>query len=192
MKIEQLIRTRRSIRVYKQIPVPKKHVIKILEAARWSPSAHNSQTWRFIVIRKKASIKKLSEILVKDSAKLLAGFNIVLRETSTILENAAFVVVVYNSHELSNRMKKFGEPYFSVTKLSEVQGIGAAIQNMLLMAHSLGIGSAWLTMPLFCEKKIAKSFDVKGSLMAIITFGYPNACNLISSRRPVEVIARFI
>lgn len=192
MKIENLIKTRRSIRKYERIPISKKQIVRILEAGRWAPSAHNSQPWRFIVVQNNYIIKKLSELLTKESSYLLAGFNIILKETAKVVVNAPLVIVVYNSCELSKRMKKFGEPYFSITKVSEVQSIAGAIQNMLLTARSLNIGSAWLTAPLFCEKKVKRIFCIEGSLVAIITFGYSKTLNFKSRRRSVTELTRFI
>lgn len=191
MKIEDLIKTRRSIRKYKDIPVPKKEIMKILEAARWSPSAHNSQPWRFVVIQKKSLIKNLSETLVKSSGSLLAGFNVVLEKTANMIKNVPLVIVVYNSCELSNRMAKFGEPYFSTTKISEIQSVAAAIQNMLLMAHSLSLGSIWLTSPLFCENEINAIINTKGALLAILAFGYFDRCDKKSNRKFLESFVEF-
>ncbi|MBN1682012.1 nitroreductase family protein [Candidatus Bathyarchaeota archaeon] len=61
MKFEEVIEKRRSIRKYKNTPIPKEDLLKILEAARIAPSASNRQPWHFIVVENKDTIKKLAK-----------------------------------------------------------------------------------------------------------------------------------
>ncbi len=173
MDLLNLMMTRRTIRQYGEKDVPMSCLKKIVTAGEWSPSVHNIQPWRFIVVQNKNTIKKLSKILSEKSKELLSGFNIIVKETAKLLLNAPVVVVVYNSCELSERVKKFEEPYYGITRISEYESVAAAIENMLLMAHSLGLGTAWLTSPLFCEKEISDFFSAEGTLLALMTIGYP-------------------
>jgi len=61
MEFDEVLVKRRSIRKYKDIPVPKEHLIKILEAARIAPSAGHRQPWHFVVVENKETIKKLAK-----------------------------------------------------------------------------------------------------------------------------------
>ena len=61
MELKEVIENRRSIRKYKDTPVPKDKIMKILEAARLAPSASNHQTWHFMVVQNKDMIKKLAK-----------------------------------------------------------------------------------------------------------------------------------
>lgn len=61
MNFKEVIEKRRSIRKYKDTPVPKEKIIKILEAARIAPSASHRQPWHFIVVEDKETIKKLAK-----------------------------------------------------------------------------------------------------------------------------------
>jgi nitroreductase len=61
MKFSEVIEKRRSIRKYKETPVPKEKIIKVLEAARIAPSAGHRQPWHFIVVEDKENIKKLAK-----------------------------------------------------------------------------------------------------------------------------------
>lgn len=56
-----IIHTRRTIRKYKSTPVPKEHIIKILDAARMCPTAGNQQPWKFLVIRDRKKLDLLEE-----------------------------------------------------------------------------------------------------------------------------------
>ena len=60
MQFEDVIENRRSIRKYKDRPVAKEKIIKILDAARIAPSAGHRQPWHFIVVEKKSTIEKLA------------------------------------------------------------------------------------------------------------------------------------
>ncbi|MBW1857461.1 MAG: nitroreductase family protein [Deltaproteobacteria bacterium] len=60
MEFSKVLRKRRSIRSYKDTPVNKELIIKVLEAARIAPSGGNRQPWHFIVVQNKETIKKLA------------------------------------------------------------------------------------------------------------------------------------
>jgi nitroreductase len=61
LNFEEVLQKRRSIRKYKDAPIPKEKIIKILEAARVAPSASNRQPWHFIVVENKETIKQLAK-----------------------------------------------------------------------------------------------------------------------------------
>ncbi|MDP2900660.1 MAG: nitroreductase family protein [Candidatus Bathyarchaeota archaeon] len=61
MNFEEVLLKRRSIRRYKDAPIPREKILKILEAARIAPSASNKQPWHFIVVEKKETIKQLAK-----------------------------------------------------------------------------------------------------------------------------------
>ena len=63
MEVLEAIKTRRSIRKYKKDPVPQEKINKILDAARWAPSGHNSQPWEFIILRDANVRKDLAKVL---------------------------------------------------------------------------------------------------------------------------------
>jgi nitroreductase len=61
LKFEEVVEKRRSIRKYKDTPIPKEQIVQILEAARIAPSASHRQPWHFIVVENKETIKKLAK-----------------------------------------------------------------------------------------------------------------------------------
>ena len=60
-QLMELIRARRSIRQFSDRAVGREDIARLLEAARWAPSNHNRQPWRFLVIEDKSQIKQLAE-----------------------------------------------------------------------------------------------------------------------------------
>lgn len=146
MELIDLIKTRRSIRKFKEEPVPDNLIYEILEAGRWSPSGKNNQPWRFVVIKNKS---------VKESLASLTKY-------SSIVKNSDFCVAVfYHTPSGYDRDK-------------DLMSIGSCIQNMLLQAHSLNIGSVWLGEILKNKGKINPILEVdqENENMALIAFGY--------------------
>ena len=124
------ILARRSVRAFKDTQVKEKDLDTILECASYAPSAMNAQNWHFTAIRDLAIIEKVNSWIVKEIKESgnpnLEG--ILERADGKVFRNAPCVIVV--STEKQDR--------FSVINAS------AATQNILLAAHSLGIGSCWI------------------------------------------------
>ena len=59
MEFKDVIKTRRSIRRYKNKPVPKEKIMEILEAGRIAPSASNRQPWHFIVVTERETLRSV-------------------------------------------------------------------------------------------------------------------------------------
>jgi len=145
--ILNLIKTRRSIRKYKSQDVPKDSLNKILEAARWSPSAVNKQPWRFIVVRDKEIKKKIG-----DCAKFYFLINQHVSE--------APVIIVVCAKDKTYKWAPLD--------------CAMASQNIMLEAHSLGLASCFIGA--FDEQKIKEILDLpdKMKIIALITVGYPD------------------
>lgn len=147
MEVLDAIRNRRSIRSYSDKKIDRQDIRKILEAGIWAPSGKNGQPWRFRIIEDKELIDTVS------------GFSIY----KDWLRKASCQIIVFLD---KNR---------SYNYVKDVQSCGAVIQNMLLCAHSLNIGSCWIGEVLPNADKIKKACGVKEpqyELMAVIAFGY--------------------
>lgn len=142
-----LIKTRRSVRRYKSQEVPEECLNKILEAARWSPSAVNRQPWRFIVITDKEIRKKIG-----DSARF---YFIINRQVS----DAPVIIAVC----VEDKEYKWA-----------AMDCAMASQNIMLEAHSLGLGSCFVGG--FDEYKVKEILGLtdKMKIFALITIGYPD------------------
>jgi len=192
MDILKLIKNRETIRKYKKKPILKKIIDKIIEAGRWSSSVHGFQPWKFIVISNKPTIKKISNILYRKSQKIGAGGNIILHSSADTISNAKIVIVVYSLSTVAKLVIRFKRFYVKFAKHAELSAISAAIQNMILTAESLGIGSCWLDTPLFCEEEINKLFNTKDKLTAILTLGYPAEEGRRAPRKPFSETVKYV
>jgi nitroreductase len=167
MDLLEIIKNRRSIRVFKKQDVPQDIIEKLLEAARWAPSAGNVQPWAFVVAISQKMKQNLS----------MAAFG------QKDLEEASVVFVVCAD-------EKIAEQSYGVRgkSLYCLQDTAAAIQNILLTAHSLGLGSCWIGA--FKEDEIRQVIKAPKEMrpVALIPVGYPNEAPAARSRRPVGEI----
>ena len=73
LQFDEVLKKRRSIRKYKDTPVPKDKILKILEAARIAPSASHRQPWHFIVVQNRETIKKLAKQTWAEAPVMIVG-----------------------------------------------------------------------------------------------------------------------
>jgi len=191
MELLKLIRSRRTIRKFKNKAIPRAMVIKIIEAGRWAPSAHNLQPWKFVVISNKNKIKNIADILDKNAYGLFAGFNIVMRDTARNIKKAPVLLAIYSTELISKKFRRLGHPYSGIGTIYEIQSIACAIENILLYIHSLGLGAAWYGMALFCETEINRILKQSNKLHAIISFGYQSETLCNSKRIKLSKITEF-
>ncbi|HSV97655.1 MAG TPA: nitroreductase [Spirochaetota bacterium] len=158
-QVIEAIRTRRSVRKFTDAPVSAEDLSAILEAGRWAPSGLNNQPWRFAVIRDGEVLERLSR---------LTRYGPVVRGSTLC------VAVFYHAPSGYNRDK-------------DILGIGACIQNMLLAAHSLGIGAVWLGEILNQKSAVngLLGLDASYELMAVLALGSPDE-RPESERRPID------
>jgi len=165
METIEAIKTRRSVRRFTGESVGEEVIEEILEAGRWAPSGLNNQAWRFIIIQSFETKEVLSE----------------LTEYGAVIKNAPVLIVVFLDKE----------QMYHYTK--DVQSIGACMQNMLLAAHSLGLGAVWLGEILKNKESVNKILEAPEhyELMAVIALGHPSGKAGSSDRKGlIELVFR--
>jgi nitroreductase len=187
-----LIKKNGVVRKYSKKKISKSKLFKIIEAGRWSLSIHGFQPWRFVVVTNKDVIDQICRILSKRCNKLSIGLRIFLRATIASIVSANVIIIVNKSDNFLKMASKFGGSYTKLAKLSEAEAIGASIQNIILVAKSLGIGCCWTVTPVLFEKEIKGILKEEKSLMAILSLGYPAAVGKRSHRKPLEESVRYI
>lgn len=151
MDVLDAIKLRRSIRKFKDRPVEWEKVSLILEAAKSAPTAGNLQNFKFILVTDKDKIKKLSEACLKQ-------FWI---QTANMI-----IVVVAEPQKAEQFYGARGE------RLYTVQNCAAAVQNILLTATSLGLGSCWVGAFDESEIKDILSIPKESRPQAVVPIGY--------------------
>jgi nitroreductase len=199
---------RRSIRKFKNEPVPKEDIIKIIDAARWAPSGSNRQPWKFIAVSKKeiidemaAAVKnRLQEISDKIKSERARRELEAYGEFCIVFENAPMVIAVlscpYDS-TFTRLLSRYGmENEAGERKLADAGyfSVGAAIENMLLAAESLGYGSCWMTGPLITQQKLEEILDVQEPWHIVSLVPIGKSAQEIPSRprKEIEEILEFI
>jgi len=151
MEVFEAIRTRRSIREYKDKQVPWDNIVTIMEAGKYAPSAGNLQNWKFIVVKNDTTRQAIAKACLQQD----------WMETAPI-----FIVVVAEPEK--------AERYYGTrgARLYTPQACGAVINNMLLTAHDLGLGACWIGA--YDEDEIFRILNLPEGKIAqgIITIGY--------------------
>jgi coenzyme F420-0:L-glutamate ligase / coenzyme F420-1:gamma-L-glutamate ligase len=170
---------RRSVRRYLDLKVPEELVYRVLEAARWAPSPHGRQPWRFAVLRREESKMRLADAMgeewrsnlemdgqdVKVVEKRLAGSRRRLLYAPVLVLLCLYVEDLDTYPDAKRQQNE--------TAMA-VQSLGAAAQNMLLVAYSLGLDAGWMCAPLFCPEEVTAALDLDPNLVphALLTLGY--------------------
>ena len=160
-----VIKNRRSVRAYKDMPIKNNDLEKILEAGRWAPSGVNIQPWRFLIVRDKLLIKEVGELCYFGAIK-----------SRHVCEAAAVIVLCGDSRSLGDTWEK---------------DCMIAGTNMTLMAEALGIGSCWIGA--FNGKSIRELCSIPAYLqiIVIISMGYAVLPVSPPPRLPLKEIVRY-
>ena len=142
------IQRRRSIRSFTEEDVSPADVQTILNAANQAPSAHNEQSWRFIVVRGEKK-QEMANLLSLRASEFPKASSALLRMAARSIRTAPVVVAVANTGGLiehgTQLFKLEKERSLDFFRTMEIQSSAAAVQNMLLAATSLGLATVWLS-----------------------------------------------
>jgi nitroreductase len=187
---------RHSVRNFTEQEVSTEHLNIILDAANRAPSAHNQQSWRFIILRQEKKLE-LAELVSSRAGDFPRPSSILLRMAARSIISAPIVVAVANTGELI----RHGSELFQVDREAardffrtmEIQSSAAAVENLLLAATSLGIGSVWLGI-LFLMKREVLNFlgEPAGEFMAVVPLGYAAKTTEGPKKRPLEALIRYL
>lgn len=165
--ILELIKSRRSITKYLPKPIPWEYISRIIDAGRHAPSCGNLQNWKFILIMEASKRKQVAEAALQQYWMMSAPLH---------------MIIVAEADK--------AERYYGVRgeRLYSVQNCAAAVENMLLEAHSLGLGACWVGA---FDEDMIKSITRAEKFVrpqAILTFGYPAEIPPKPPKHPINVI----
>ncbi len=187
----QAIAARRSIRRFQDTPIPDDLIRTILTAATQAPSGKNEQPWRFIVVtgdKRRDMVRVMREGIAGAKAR---GDDLGSAEwTAQIMEQAPVTVFVFNPHGSPPYLAHSIDQMFQ--DLVNIQSIGAAIQNMLLAAQDLGIGSLWIGDTLFAYDELCRWLGQPGAMIATVALGYPGETPEARPRLPLDEVTRWL
>jgi len=190
MNTLEAITTRRSIRKFKDNPLPEESLHTILTAATQAPSGKNRQPWSFILV-KGDKRNEMVDIMRKGIAKMKAqGEDIGSSEWSAnVIEQAPVTVFIFNPYGLHPWLPHSIKQSFE--NLVDIQSVGAAIQNMLLTAQELGVGSLWICDVFYAYEELCSWLGEEGQMVAAVSLGYPDESPNARPRKSITEVIRW-
>jgi nitroreductase len=189
MNTLDVIAARRSIRKFKDIDMPEEMLQSILTAAIQAPSGKNRQPWRYIIIRSEKRSEMVRIFREGIAASKARGEEIGSSEwTAKVMEQAPVTIFVFNPQGIRPWLvHSVGHMFDDVVC---IQSIGAAIQNMLLAAQDLGLGSLWICDVFTAYKELSTWLGEAGEMIAAVSLGYADENPGPRPRKPISEVVR--
>ena len=159
MGVFDVILKRRSIRRYRKGSLSKEQILRLLEAARWAPSAKNLQPWHFIVV-------------VEDELKEKLAYACKYQE---FIKDAACIIVGLADKVLS--------PKWCIVDTT------IALEHIVLTAHEMGLGTCWIGAFDESKVKEILGIPERYKVVALITIGFPDETPPPRPRKGIEEIS---
>ena len=188
-----LIRSRRSVRDYDPRPVEAEKVEAVLEAGALAPSAHNSRPWRFAVVSTPEGKERLLSALAAPFRRDMEAAGLPpetvaerLARSQRIFRTAPVLILDFAPAGLpANPLDRTG----GLEEVLEIQSGALACGQMLLAAHSLGLGMCWFAAPLFCPGEVCAACGMDPARWrprCLLTLGYPAPGSAPKEKPPVR------
>jgi len=166
----EAIKERRSVRAYTDEAVSDEDVERLIEAARWAPSAGNIQPWAFVIVKDAETKQKLYG----------AALN------QTLIQQAPVVIVI--CADLIRSSRGYGS---RGVHLYSIQDTAAAIENILLAAQELGLATCWVGA--FHEDEVAEAVKAPRHVrpVAMVAVGYLTERPVAPHKRSINEIVHY-
>jgi nitroreductase len=211
-ELDELIKTRRSVRKFQDKPVPEDLLLKALELATWAPNGGNYQPWRFLVVTKKELIHKMADA-VKAKTELLASWP-EARQFGEAVERwrrmsdffrgapACIAILMGKYSSIADQiLQGRGETDPIAREIrsnrqlgsTSLQSVAAAITYLLLILHYFGLAATWMAGPQQAKKEIEHLLGVSGEwdFVDLIPVGYPAETPKVPARKAVAEVVQF-
>jgi nitroreductase len=187
------------MRLLKSDPVELEKILAIMKAAGMAPSGGNSQPWEFILITDAQIKKKLRDIVVQ-GLEMYAKSNLRIPEESVaeflspanpvawLAQNTEKVPVLILACLNEKRAKRLTEEWAWLEEQSNWASVFPAVQNLLLAARGLGLGTAISIFPLFRVAELKQLLELPEYVKPgiLIYVGYPSTRFSEPRRQPIE------
>ncbi len=192
MDLQDLVRTRRSERKFRKGKVPDTKLMAILDSARWAPSYRNSQPWHFLVLFSKEDLEFLSEIYTESYLKLAENIDNEEKKQIISMEKMLREEINFANFLVILLADKSKSPSWPVD-------LSLAAENMMLMAHYLGLGSSFIDLTFsriskfFRKDEVRERFNIPEGIeiFAMIPFGIPDGETKVPGRKSLSDIVHY-
>lgn len=182
MDVLDAIRTRRSIGTMRPEMPPRSVIEEVLEAATWAPNHRVTEPWRFFVLTGEAR-RDLGEVMARAKFGAEDGTPAFEKVRAKPLR-APVVIAVAVEPQVGPK----------VVEIEEVTAGAAAVQNMLLAAHALGLAAIWRTGDACYSPAVKAFFGLSPSayLLGFVYLGYPNGTSTRAKRTPAAHLTTWL
>jgi F420 biosynthesis protein FbiB-like protein len=196
--LHAFLRSRRSVRRFREDPVPDSLIERILTTATYAPSAHNREPWRFMVItsaeRKGCLANAMSASFRRDLAAAgLAEPDIAaqVERSERRIHSAPVLIVLCMDRDAVDQYSE--EAHAEAERIMAIQSVAAAAAQLLLAAHAEGLGASWICWPLFTPETVKDALELPAGWepQAMFFMGWPAGDPKSKAVRPLAEVARF-
>ena len=176
--LEAAIAGRRSVRHFADRPVEPEAVDAVIAAACLAPAPHHTRPWRFVVLSQNARAA-LAEAMGRAWRRDLRRDGVEEGRIEALLERSRGQITAAPALVLVGFLAGAQRPWPDRRRRSEAmmfaQSTGAALQNLMLAAHGRGLGSYWISAPLFCPAAVRRALGLPPEFQAqaLVALGHP-------------------
>jgi coenzyme F420-0:L-glutamate ligase/coenzyme F420-1:gamma-L-glutamate ligase len=198
MTLEAALAGRRSVRRFSPRPVERALVEQVIAAACLAPAPHHSRPWRFVILSsdaRAALTQAMGERWRQDLERDGVPETRIRRLVDRSRARLAAAPVLMLASVLGDAQRAWPDQRRQrAEQLMFGQSLGAALQNLMLAAHARGLGSYWISAPLFCPEAVRRALDLPAAFQpqALIALGYPKRGLRLSPRLPLAVADHII
>lgn len=198
-ELSEFLRTRRSIREFRPVNVPRRLLDQVIETATWAPSAHNRQPWRFVVLLDLEKRTRLVDAMGEKFRRDLRSDGIEeqpierqIARSRNMLLGAPVVIILCQD---TSACDVYPDPNRQQAELTMgLQSVALAGGQLLLAAHAAGLGGVWVCAPLFAAEIVRAVFDLPAAWepQAFILLGYPAYQPEARPRQTLTEVVRYV
>lgn len=196
----ETMRSRRSIRSFTDRKPSRADIERLVEAARWAPSNHNRQGWKFMVFEDRDELRRLAERVRASLAERLGKSERIrpaqaaeMLRYATLFAEAPLAILVLHKRSVAVGRELLAGARDPKLVSGEPLSAAMAVQNLLLAAHCLGLGACVLTAPLLAGEVWRDLDDLPLGFgpTCIVAAGYPAHQPSPPRRKPIEKILTY-
>jgi nitroreductase len=194
--LQRLMGERRSVRHFGTFPIDDAQVRRLLEAACAAPSASNRQPYRFMIVRRKATMDRMAAAVIEAAERRFANREDTLggdskayfRNFLHFQDAPVVIVVLFRAVSLASLTASEDNADPVEALRDPLSSAAAAIMQLLLAAHAMGLGACWMTGPCLAEGAILELLRVPDGwrLAALLPIGLPGEPMPVPPRRSIE------
>lgn len=203
-----LLRARRSVRRFRPDAPPREALERLVEAAVTAPSASNKQPWRFVIVTDRARIDRMADAVRAAVERIAAHVEPDAEQAFRAYGDyftrfAAAPVVIVPLHRGLTILSNLTGPGLPADDRARIEamerssgliGTALALENLLLMAHALGLGASGMTGPLVADDGLRALLEVSPSwsIAALVPVGWPAEDPPPTQRKSAPQVTRWI